>query len=576
MPEAVEHCDLLVVGSGLGGLATAITAATSGLRVIIAEKEPLFGGTTARSGGFMWVPCSGPAKRAGVVDNLIDARRYLEAETGNFFDAARVDAFLNTGAEAVEFFETQTELRFEPALALPDYHAETPGGREGGRPLGAQSYDGRALGREIRRLRPPLREITIAGMMIGSSKDLPHFPNVLRSPRSFVYVAKLMVRYGYDLLRHGRSMRLTNGNALVARLARTAFDLKIQLWTSAPVTELLWQDDRIAGAVVQRDGQTVTVRPRHGVVLATGGFPQNRDLRACLFPHAPTGAEHWSPAPEGNTGDGIALGESVGGHLVSDLPHAAAWVPVSLVPQADGRLNPFPHFVDRGKPGMIAVTPEGRRFVNEGRSYHDFCQGMLAACAHKAETFAWLVCDHSTIRRYGLGFAKPYPLPIAHLVRSGYLHKGQTLGDLARQTGMDEHVLAATVDRVNADAATGVDTEFGRGTMAYNRYLGDPAVRPNPAFGAVASGPFYAVKLVMGDLGTFAGLRTDAQARVLDQHNAPVPGLFAVGNDALSIMGGNYPGGGITLGPALVFGFIAGRTIATGALDNRQSSPPMR
>ncbi len=562
MTDQQITCDLLVVGSGLGGLATAITAAKSGLSVIIAEKEPLFGGTTARSGGFMWVPCSGPAQRAGIEDNLADARRYLEAETGNFFDAGRVDAFLEHGAEAVEFFETQTELRFDVAAALPDYHAETPGGRTGGRPLGAQSYDGRALGAEIRRLRPPLREITVAGMMIGSSKDLPHFLNVLRSPRSFAYVARLMLRYGLDLVRYGRSMRLTNGNALVARLARSVFDLGIPLWTSAPVTQLLIDDGQVTGAVVTRDGSAVRVQARSGVVLATGGFPQNRALRARLFPHAPDGQAHWSPAPPGNTGDGLALGQSAGGHLMTDLPHAAAWVPVSLVPQPDGSGNPFPHFVDRGKPGMIAVAGRGKRFVNEGRSYHDFCQAMVSACAGAPETCAWLICDHPTLRRYGLGFAKPQPVPVGHLVRNGYLRRGATLADLAQETGLDPNTLAQTVARVNTDAASGVDTEFGRGTLAYNRYLGDPTVRPNSAFGPVQAGPFYAVKLVMGDLGTFAGLRTDAKARVIDADNQPVPGLYAVGNDAASIMGGNYPGGGITLGPALVFGFIAGRGIA--------------
>lgn len=572
MTEAPVTCDLLVVGSGLGGLSTAITAAKSGLSVIIAEKEPLFGGTTARSGGFMWVPCSGPAQRAGIEDNLADARRYLEAETGNFFDAERVDAFLNHGAEAVEFFETQTELRFEVAAALPDYHAETPGGREGGRPLGAQPYDGRALGAEIKRMRPPLREITVAGMMIGSSKDLPHFLNVLRSVKSFAYVSRLMVRYGLDLARHGRSMRLTNGNALVARLARTVFDLKIPLWTNAPVTELLMDGGRVTGALVMRDGKPVRVQAG-AVVLATGGFPQNKALRARLFPHAPDGQAHWSPAPPGNTGDGLALGQSAGGRVMTELPHAAAWVPVSLVPQPDGSANPFPHFVDRGKPGMIAVAGRGKRFVNEGRSYHDFCQAMVSACEGEPEICSWLICDHATQRRYGLGFAKPQPVPTGHLVRNGYLRRGATLEELARNIGVDPATLSQTVARVNADAATGVDTEFGRGTVAYSRYLGDPAVRPNPSFGPVQTGPFYAVKLVMGDLGTFAGLRTDARARVTDADNRPVPGLYAVGNDAASIMGGNYPGGGITLGPALVFGFIAGRGIAADRQAERGAVP---
>src|SRR5690606_20285721 len=203
----------------------------------------------------------------------------------------------------------------------------------------------------------------------------------------------LLLRHGCDPARYGRSVRLTNGKALVARLARTFFDLGIPLWTEAPVTALTDEAGAITGALVQREGRTVKVRARAGVVLATGGFPQNRALRARLFPHAPDGQAHFSPAPPGNTGDGLALGERAGGRVMTDLPNAAAWVPVSLVPQSDGRANPFPHFVDRGKPGVIAVTGRGTRFVNEGRSYHDFGEAMIAACEGAAETSAWLICD---------------------------------------------------------------------------------------------------------------------------------------------------------------------------------------
>jgi succinate dehydrogenase/fumarate reductase flavoprotein subunit len=243
------------------------------------------------------------------------------------------------------------------------------------------------------------------------------------------------------------------------------------------------------------------------------------------------------------------------------LPHAAAWVPVSKVPRRDGTWGVFTHFVDRSKPGVIAVTRNGTRFVNEANSYHDFIQAMLRACKHDTEKYAFFICDHRTIRRYGLGYTKPAPVPLGGYIRSGYLIKGRTLRELASKAGIDPVTFEETIRRYNESAVEGRDPEFGRGTNAYNISLGDPDHLPNPCVAPVATPPFYAVKVVTGDLGTFAGLKTDARARVLNDAGEAVPGLFAVGNDAASIMGGNYPGGGITLGPAMTFGFIAGREL---------------
>ena len=569
--SAASHaCDVLVIGSGAGGLATAVTAAKLGLSVLVVEKEAVYGGTTARSGGWLWIPCNGPSAREGIVEDSVEAARtYLQHETGNHFDAARVDAFLEAGPKMVEFFERETEVQFVTGPTFSDYHPDAPGGVPGGRSICAAPYDGRKLGAELKRLRPPLKEITFVGMMIGSGKELLHFFNVTRSVRSAAFVAGKLAAHMRDLALHGRAVRLTNGNALAGRLAKSAFDAGVQLWTSSPATELLVEDGRVTGAVVARDGAAVRVTAARGVVLAAGGFPQDLDRRKALFPHA----RHFSPAPPGNTGDGLRLGETAGAAVETGYPHAAAWVPVSLVPWPDGSTGTFPHFIDRAKPGVIAVTARGVRFVNEGNSYHDFVQAMVKACEGLDENAAWLICDHPTIRRYGLGFVKPFPLPLTPHLNSGYLKRGRSLAELAAATGVDAAALERTVAEFNGPARRGEDPAFAKGSTAYNRSLGDPTVTPNPCVAPVERGPFYAVKLVIGDLGTFAGVKTDANAQVLDGDGAPIPGLYAAGNDNASIMGGNYPGGGITLGPAMAFGWVAARHMAAlRGSDSRNTS----
>lgn len=561
--------DVLVVGSGAGGLASAVCSAHRNMKVVVAEKEPVFGGTTARSGGWSWIPCNGPAMREGFEDSPEKARTYLEHEAGEHFDAARVDAFLEAGPKAVEFYENETALQFDLGPFFADYHPTAPGGMDGGRSIVARPFDGRELGDEIRRLRPPLWEITFLGMMIGSGKELLHFFNVMRSPVSAFYVVKLFLRYVRDMAFHGRPMRLMNGNALVARLAKSAFDRGVEIWTSAPVKGLIRDDDgQVIGARIDRPDGPVEVIARNGVVLAAGGFPQDAIRRKELMPHSPSGHEHVTPAPPGNTGDGLRLGESVGATVDTTLPNSSALVPISRPLNANGTMGTFPHFVDRSKPGVIAVTRSGRRFVNEAQSYHDFCQAMIARCREEdgpdAENAAWFVTDHRAFRKYGLGYAKPAPVPFGKLIKDGYLLRGQTLAELAGQIGADPKALEATVQAYNAPARRGEDPEFGKGTTSYNRSLGDPEHKPNPCLAPIETGPFYAVRLYVGDLGTFAGLRTNENAQVVDEGGRPIPGLYSAGNDAASIMGGNYPGGGITLGPAITFGYIAARHMSGG------------
>lgn len=568
MTQETYHCDVLVIGSGAGGLAAAVSAAHRGLRTLVVEKEPVFGGTTARSGGWMWVPNNAPGKRAGIDDSVEKAKTYLRHETGTQFDEARVDAFLEAGPKAVAFFEEQTRLQFDLGPTFADYHPDAPGGMDAGRSIVARPFDGRELGDEIKRLRPPLAEITFLGMMIGSGKELLHFFNVMRSPVSAFYVAKLFVKYLRDRAFHGRPMRLMNGNALVARLAKSGFDKGVPIWTRAAVRQLI-RDDRgaVAGAFVETVKGTVEVRAAKGVVLAAGGFPQDPVRRKAMFGHANSGHEHASPAPPGNTGDGLRLGESVGARVETELPNAAAWVPISRPLRRDGTLGTFPHFVDRSKPGVIAVTRSGRRFCNEADSYHDFGQSLTKRIAQEGgEVCAFFVCDHRVLRKYGLGHVKPAPVPFGHQLRSGYLFRGATPEALAAEIGADPRQFADTIRAYNEHARNGQDPEYGRGTTAYNRSLGDPEHKPNPCVAPLEQGPFYAVKVVMGDLGTFAGLRCNEHAQVLGDDRQPIPGLYAAGNDAASIMGGNYPGGGITLGPAITFGYIAARHMS-GAND---------
>lgn len=559
------ECDVLVAGSGASGMSAAITARYRGLDVLIVEKEPRFGGTTARSGGWLWIPGTSLARAYGIEETPEQARTYLRHEAGNNFDAARVDAFLSAGPEAVDFFTSKTSLQFDMPLVFPDYHAEAPGGAQGGRSMVTRPFDGRELGDLIKTLGMPLPELTVFGMMLGSGKEIIHFMRVTKSLTSAAYVAKRLSRHLMDVLRYGRGMTLTNGNALAGRLAKSALDLGIPMWLSSPVRELTVENGAVTGAIVTREGRDVRVRARQGVVLACGGFPHDVERRKKMFPHAPTGNEHYSPGPTGNTGDGLRLAESAGGRVENRLPNAAAWVPVSLTTRKDGSKGVMPHFIDRAKPGVIAVMRDGKRFANEGNSYHDFVQAMVKAAKPGEEIAAYLVCDHKTLRKYGLGCVPPFPMPLGHHLCTGYLMRGDTLEALAAKAGIDAKTFTGTVAQFNATAQQGHDAAFGKGSKAYNRYQGDAMHGPNPCVAPLESGPFYAIKMVIGDLGTYAGIVTDENARALDAEGRVIPGLYAAGNDMASIMGGNYPGAGITLGPALTFGYIAGRHLADSA-----------
>lgn len=553
------ECDVLVIGSGAGGLSAAVTAAWHGLEVVVAEKEPVFGGTTAWSGGWIWAPLNPLARRAGIVEDPDAPRTYLRHVLGNNVDEARVDAFLAAAPRMVAFFEENTALQFEDGNRICDTYGNVPGAGTGGRSVIAAPFDARALGDLVRRLRRPLRETTFLGMTIQAGPDLSAFMNVTRSPRAFAHVARRFGRHLIDLALHRRGMQLRNGLALVGRLLRSAADLGVDLRTSSPAVRLLREGGAVCGAVLSTPEGEVAVRTRRGVVLAAGGFPHDHERRRAMFP---ANGEHRTLAVPSATGDGLRLGLSAGGRVDETLAAPGAWCPVSLVPFPDGTVGGFPHIIERGKPGIIGVLADGRRFCNEGNGYHDYVAAMLRAVPAGQEVASWLVCTHAFQRRYGLGAARPTPLPVGPAIRSGYIKAGRTIAELARNCGIDAQGLERTVADYNEHARRGEDPVFGRGSTPYNRLQGDPGHRPNPCVAPIERGPFYAVKVIPGSFGTFAGLKTDAGARVLDADGAPIPGLYAAGTDMASVMGGHYPAGGINLGPALTFGYVAGRHLA--------------
>ena len=561
-------CDLLVVGSGAAGLSAAVTAAHLGLDVIVIEKEPQIGGTSAWSGGWLWIPRNPLAKAAGIDEDIEAPRTYLRHELGNGYDEFVVTMFLEQGPRMVSFFRNKTDLDFIDGNSIPDFHHPAPGAAPGGRSVCAAPFDGRKLGSRIRDLKPPLAAVSPFGMGIAAGAEMRHFLDATYSLPSFFYVAKRVSRHFWDVVLRGRGMRLVNGNALVARLLKSADTAGVRVLTSAPACGLILEDGRVAGVRSERSGQAMEIRAGRGVVLATGGFPHDQGRKAKNFAHAPTGHEHWSAAPESNTGDGIRLAETAGGMQRTDLSDAGAWAPVSLAPERNGSVSRFPHLVERGKPGLIMVRSNGRRFANEADSYHDVMKALLEATPAGETVECWVICDHAFLRHYGLGRVRPRPFPIGPWLRKKYLFKGATIAELAKACGIDADALVKTVQGYNGHAANGNDPQFHRGETAYNRMQGDPAHTPNPCVAPIAKGPFYAVRILPGSLGTFSGIRTDAYARVLDAKLQPIDGLYAVGNDMSSIMAGRYPAGGITLGPAMTFGYVAAHHAGGVPLDN--------
>lgn len=536
-----DTCDLLVIGSGAAGLSAAVTAAHHGLKVIVAEKASVLGGTTAWSGGWIWAPGNPVCVRTGTIDSKDAAETYLCAVQGNHYDPARVEAFLTYAPRMVGFFDAHTALRFDPGSHIPDTYSDLPGAGQGGRSVISQPYDGRALGPLIHLLRRPLRETSFWGLTIQAGADLRAFMTLTRSPKAALHVTRRMTRHLWDLARHGRAMQLRNGSALVARLIRSAADLGVSFRADSPAVRLMTEGGRVTGAVLRSAGVETIVSASKGVILASGGFPHDLPQRSLAVPEA--------------TGDGRRMAEVMGAGLGQTATEAAG-CPVSIVRRPDGTEAPFPHIIERGKPGIIAVLPNGQRFCNEGLGYHDFAQALLAATPAGQPPEAWLIATRAFQRRYGLGISRPYPVPLRPWLRSGYLKSGATPEALADVCGINPAGLRTTLDHWNHHAAKGEDPAFHRGSTAYMRLQGDAPHQPNPCIAPIDRPPFVAVKVIPGSFGAFVGLKTDASARVL-RGDQPIPGLYAAGTDMASVMGGFYPAGGINLGPALTFGHIA-------------------
>ena len=555
-----KEFDVVVFGSGAGGMAAALVCAVHGLTVGVYEKSTWYGGTTSNSGGGVWVPCTSHALKAGVGDSLEQARQFLQSELGPHFDADLVDAFLQTGPEAIAYLEKNSHVAFQLG-AIPDYHAEAPGGRTFGRVLFPLPFDARKLGDGFAQLRSPWKRFLVFGGMMVGRRDIPALMRPFASLANMKYVLSVLLRYAADRLKFHRGTNVLMGNSLAARLLHSLRERNVFMQNHASVSQLLRATSgAVVGATVQTPSGSIQVRARKAVILATGGFPHSPTLRA---KYAGTHPHHHSAAYAESVGDGLKAATGVGAAVLSDIGSPAFWTPASVLQERDGSQVVFPYgHLDRGKPGAIIVNADGKRFVNEADSYHDVVTAMYAGPDVDARLRSHLICDHTFIRKYGLGAVRPAPYSLRPFIKLDYLIKEHTLNALARRIGVNEANFLASVQEHNSHVASGVDPVFHKGKSAFNQYNGDPDCTPNPCLAPLQHGPFYALRIYPATIGTAAGIKTDANAQVIDTQGRPIAGLYACGNDMASMMRGFYPGPGITIGPALVFAYRAATHLA--------------
>lgn len=552
-----KETDLIVIGAGAGGMTAALAGALHGLDVLLCEATQQVGGTTATSAGTIWVPCNTPSREAGYADSFDEAMQYLDGLVPSGERRALREAYFRSGPGIIDEIVRRSQVKFAAAGPHPDY-IDRPGSKVAGRAMASVPYDGRVLGADFKRIRPPMKEFMVLGGMMVGKADIGHLVGRFKSWASFRHAAGLVLRYAADRLKHSRGTRLVMGNALVARLYASLKHARVSIAFGAPLQELLVENGRVAGVRLRLDnGGTAEVRARRGVILSAGGIGHHPELRRQFMR---PGQDRWpSLAFEANRGAGVAAARTAGAAIAA-VPGTAGvlYQPVSITRDRNGPNGLFPHiFLDRAKPGFIAVDSTGRRFTNEGNSYHYFSDDMARRHAQAPAVPAWAVCDAEFVRRYGLGMVHPGTTDLRPHVATGYLVCADSIEELARKIGVDAAGLTETVARNNTFAQTGIDADFGKGSTQVSRFNGDPDHRPNPCLGPIVKPPFCAMQLWPADAAADAGLATDADARVLTESGVPIEGLYACGGDMASIMCGSYPAPGATIGPAMVFGWRA-------------------
>ncbi|HEU5038148.1 MAG TPA: 3-oxosteroid 1-dehydrogenase [Nocardioides sp.] len=547
LPESV---DVVVVGAGGAGMTAALAAAARGLDTVLLEKSAYFGGSTARSGGGVWIPNNYALKAAGQGDDPELSKLYLDSIVGDVVPKVRRDTYLDRGPEVLDFIRERTPLRFTWVPQYADYHPEAPGGRAAGRSAEPVPMDARFLGDELERLHPQYTKAP--ANLIVTQADYRKISLGLRTVRGPLTMAKVLLRRIVSLVR-GRKM-FAMGNAIAIGLRKGLMDAGVPVHYDTELTDLVLEDGRVVGVRVRHNGQEAVVRARRGVILGSGGFEKNLEMREKYQPQ-PTSVD-WTTGSQFNTGGGVLAGIAAGAEV--DLMDDAWWGPTIPLPS-----GPWFCLAERNLPGSIIVNQAGKRFMNEALPYveavHEIYRGEATGVPHVP---AWMVIDQRYRNRYlfaGLSPRQPFP---GRWYKNGTVKKAATLEELAEELGLPPGSLTETVTRFNGFARTGVDEDFHRGESAYDKYYSDPTVKPNPSLHAIDQAPFYAVKIVPGDLGTKGGLVTDEKARVLRPDGSVIPGLYAAGNCSAAVMGHTYAGPGATIGPALTFGYLAAEAIA--------------
>ncbi|GAB18869.1 putative 3-ketosteroid delta(1)-dehydrogenase [Gordonia effusa NBRC 100432] len=562
--EGPETFDVVVVGAGAAGMSAALTAATQGLSTLLIEKSPYWGGSTSRSGGGVWIPNNSVLRRDGVDDTTTKAREYVHAIIGEHAAPEKIDAYIDRGPEALDYLIAHSPLELEWVKNYSDYYPEAPGGRLAGRSVEPKPFDARRLGDHLQNLHPQYTKAPLNMVVLQS--DYKWLNVGMRHPRGIAKMLKVAGRFAWAKSRNKKLIAM--GAALAAELYLGVLDAGVDVRFETPLTDLIIKDGAIIGVVVERDGARQEIHARHGVILGSGGFENNAEMRT-KYQRAPIGSE-WTTGAASNTGDGINAGIKAGAAV--SLMDDAWWGPTIPLPK-----GPWFALSERSVPGTFIVNLRGERFMNESLPYVEAVHRMYGGDFGQGEgpgenIPAWLIMDQRCRNRYLFaGISARQPLPKSWL-KSGVVVKADSLAELAEQTGLPADTLAATTARFNDFARKGVDDDFGRGASGYDHYYGDPTNKPNPSLGRVDKGPFYAVKMVPGDLGTKGGIDTDAAGRALRADGSVIDGLYAAGNTSAPVMGHTYAGPGATIGPAMVFGYLAALDAAARATTSATST----